>query len=158
MPQYKPIGGDGDGVMARKVEQVWQPLLDRFLKEKEKLMAREVTTSTGLLMKTDFNVKTFKKKYDLLRDRYVALKRECKVDRHQLRGETGAAAGDQPSTAQAGIAVGMATAKWPLFLSGMLLLGACSAGLQVRNSSCVLSMWRILGRTYKWLSISQLLW
>jgi hypothetical protein len=25
MPQYKPIVGDGDGVMARMVEQVWQP-------------------------------------------------------------------------------------------------------------------------------------
>jgi hypothetical protein len=62
MPQYKPIGGDGDGVMARKVEQVWQPLLDRFLEENEKLMARELTTSTGLSMKTDFNVKTSKKK------------------------------------------------------------------------------------------------
>jgi hypothetical protein len=54
-----------------------------------------------------------KKKYDLFRDRYLALKRECKVDRHQLRGETGAAADDQPSTAQA--AIDMATAKWPLF-------------------------------------------
>jgi hypothetical protein len=35
--------------------------MDRFLKENEKLMARAQTTSTGLLMKEDFNIKTLKK-------------------------------------------------------------------------------------------------
>jgi hypothetical protein len=35
--------------------------MDRFLKENERLMARGQTTSTGLLMKADFNIKTLKK-------------------------------------------------------------------------------------------------
>jgi hypothetical protein len=113
MPEFKPIGGDGDGVMARMVEKVWQPLLDKFLEENEKLVARAQTTSTGLSLKKEFNIKTLKKKYDLFRDRYTSLKRECNVGRHQLRGETGAAADGQPNTAQA--AIDAATKKWPLF-------------------------------------------
>jgi hypothetical protein len=75
--------------MARKLEQVWQPSLDRFLEENEKLVARQPTTSTGLLIKTAFNIKTIKRIYDLLQDRCVAVQRECKVDQNQLRGETG---------------------------------------------------------------------
>jgi hypothetical protein len=33
MPEFKPIGGDGDGIMERKDEVRWAPLLARFQAE-----------------------------------------------------------------------------------------------------------------------------
>jgi hypothetical protein len=32
-PELRPIGGDGDGVMERKVDARWMPLLEYFEKE-----------------------------------------------------------------------------------------------------------------------------
>lgn len=43
----------------------------------------------------------------------MATKQEYKVDRHQVQGETGAAAGEAPATAQE--AIERATEAWPLF-------------------------------------------
>jgi hypothetical protein len=40
LPEFKPIGGDGDGVMQRKEEARWAPLLARFLAANETLVAR----------------------------------------------------------------------------------------------------------------------
>jgi hypothetical protein len=55
LPQYKPVGGNSDGMMGRKVETVWEPLLQRFSSANESLRAGQ--TSTGLQMETDFTAK-----------------------------------------------------------------------------------------------------
>lgn len=52
-------------------------------------------------------------KYKQMREKYSSLKLQFKVGRHQLSGETGAAAGDQPCTAQE--TIDKATEKWHLF-------------------------------------------
>jgi hypothetical protein len=41
LPEFKPIGGDGDGVMERKEEARWAPLLARFLAANEWLASDE---------------------------------------------------------------------------------------------------------------------
>jgi hypothetical protein len=40
LSEFKPIGGDGDGVMERKAEARWAPILARFLAANESLVAR----------------------------------------------------------------------------------------------------------------------
>jgi hypothetical protein len=55
MPLHKPVGGDLDGQMGQSLETVWEPLLQRFLPENDRLQARK--TSTGQQMKSEFSVK-----------------------------------------------------------------------------------------------------
>lgn len=110
--EYKPIGGLGDGVMERKEEARWGPLLERFLKDNQEL-ASTWKTFSSLALKQDFDIKMLKRKWDGFKQVYNKLKKDCKVGRHQLAGETGAAADGQPTTAQA--AVDVATTQWPLF-------------------------------------------
>jgi hypothetical protein len=111
LPKYKPICGDGDGVMERKAQARWEPLLACFLGENRRLLAKQPKTPRGLGFREDFNVKGIQSKS--MKDRYTSCKRRFKVDRHQVRGETGAAADEQPGTAQA--AIDAATEAWPLF-------------------------------------------
>jgi hypothetical protein len=47
LPEFKPIGGDGDGVMERKDVARWTPLLERFSNENAQLVAT-ASTSTNL--------------------------------------------------------------------------------------------------------------
>jgi hypothetical protein len=103
LPKYKPIGGDGDGVMERKAQARWEPLLACFLGENRRLLAKQPKTARGLGFREDFHVKGIQSKYKSMKDRYTSCKRQFKVDRHQVRGETGAAADGQPGTAQAAI-------------------------------------------------------
>lgn len=111
-PDYKPIGGMGDGVMERKEEARWGPLLECFMKDNQEL-ASQCKTFSSLALKQDFYVKILKRKWESFKQQYNKLKKDCKVGRHQLVGETGAAAGGQPTNAQA--AVDLATSQWPLF-------------------------------------------
>jgi hypothetical protein len=111
-PEFKPIGGDGDGVMERKVEARWMPLLEYFEKENGKL-AERLSTACGLRPKLDFDVKILQRKWQTFKELYARLKKECRVGRHQQQGETGAAAEGQPATAQA--AIDSATKRWHLF-------------------------------------------
>jgi hypothetical protein len=111
LPQYKRIGRDSDGMMGRKVETVWEPLLQRFSSTNEGLRAGQ--TSTGLQMKTDFTAKALRQKFTLMSCKYKELKKACKVGRHELRGETGSTASGQATTPQE--AIDQATKKWPLF-------------------------------------------
>jgi hypothetical protein len=78
-------------------------LLVRFCEENQALVAGERKTARGLAFKKDFSFKGLMSNYKSLRERYVALKQQFKVDRHQVRGKTGAAADGQPATAQAAI-------------------------------------------------------
>jgi hypothetical protein len=113
LPEYKTIGGSGDGVMERKQDTRWAPLLARLSLENEGLVAGQHKRASGLGCKEGFNIKGLISKYKSLKEKYMSLKRDFKVDRHQVSGETGAAAGGQPATAQA--AINAATEAWPLF-------------------------------------------
>jgi hypothetical protein len=113
LPDYKPIGGSGDGVMERKQDTRWAPLLARFSLENEVLVAGQRKTASGLGFKEVFNIKKLISKYKSLREKYMSLKRDFKVNLHQVSGETGAAADGQPATAQA--AIDAATEAWLLF-------------------------------------------
>jgi hypothetical protein len=112
-PEYKPVGGDGDGVMERKLQARWEPLLECFVKENQALLAKQRKTAQGLGFLQEFNVKGIQSKYKSMKDKCMSCKRQFKVDRHQVSGETGAAADGQPATAQA--AIDAATEDWPLF-------------------------------------------
>jgi hypothetical protein len=81
-PEFKPIGGDGDGVMERKEEALWAPLQARFLAANESLVARAASDG-GKRVKMDFDVAMMKRKWHAFRDQYNKCKRECKVGRHQ---------------------------------------------------------------------------
>jgi hypothetical protein len=98
--------------MERKEEVRWAPLLQRFLAGNAKLVG-EASTSKGLPLKTDFDVKMLQRKWQAFKEQYQKLKRDCKVSRHLLSGETGSAAEGQPATAQQ--AVDAANVVWPLF-------------------------------------------
>jgi hypothetical protein len=111
LPDYKPIGGSGDGVMERKQDTRWAPLLARFSLENEGLVAGERKKASGLGFKEGFNIMGLIIKYKSLWEKYMSLKRDFKVDRHQVSGGTGAAADGQPATAQA--AIDAATEAWP---------------------------------------------
>jgi hypothetical protein len=76
LPEYKPIGGEGDGVMERKADTRWAPLLSRFCEENQALVAGERKTPRGLAFEEDFSVKGLMSKYKFLRERYVALKQQ----------------------------------------------------------------------------------
>jgi hypothetical protein len=71
MPLYKPIGGDSDGQMGRKLETVWESLLQRFMPENDRLQAR--TTSAGLQMKSEFSVKGLQQKFFFMYGKYKEL-------------------------------------------------------------------------------------
>jgi hypothetical protein len=109
LPEYKPIGGSGDGVMERRQDTCWAPLLSRLSSENAVLVAGQRKTASGLGFKEGFNTS----KYKSLKEKCMSLKRDFKVDRHQVSGETGAAADGQPATAQA--AIDAAMEAWPLF-------------------------------------------
>jgi hypothetical protein len=111
LPEFKPIGGDGDGVMERKDEARWAPLLARFLAENKHLVTRAAEDGRKRL-KLDFDVGMLKRKWASFKEHYKKCKRECKVGRHEEAGEKGAAAGG-PATAQA--AIDKASEKWALF-------------------------------------------
>jgi hypothetical protein len=98
--------------MERKVDVRWQPMLEEFQKANA-LLASSRATSAGLRLKTDFDIKMLQRKWQTFRELYQKVKKECKVGRHQLPGETGAASEGQPTTAQQ--AIDNATNKWPLF-------------------------------------------
>jgi hypothetical protein len=85
----QPIGGDGDGVMERKDVMRWTPLLEQFLNENAQLVATD-TTSTNPLLKTTFDVNMLQRKWQSFKETYQRIKREHKVSRHPLAGETGA--------------------------------------------------------------------
>jgi hypothetical protein len=90
LPQFKPIGSDGDGVMERKDVMRWTPLLGQFLNENAQLVATD-TTSTNLPLKTTFDVKMLQSKSQSFKETYQRMKwREHRVSRHLLAGETGA--------------------------------------------------------------------
>jgi hypothetical protein len=45
LPQIKPIGGIGDGVMERKDIMRWTPLLEQFLNENAQLVSTDSTST-----------------------------------------------------------------------------------------------------------------
>jgi hypothetical protein len=98
-PEFRPIGGGGDGVMERKVEARWMPLLVYFETEDGKLAERESTTCS-LRPKNDLYLKMLQRKWQNFKEMYAKLKKGCRVGRHQERGETGSAAAGQPTTVQ----------------------------------------------------------
>jgi hypothetical protein len=112
LPEFKPIGGDGDGVMERKDVARWTPLLERFSNENAQLVAT-ASTSTNVQLKTTFDVKMLQRKWQTFKETYQRMKREHKVSRHLLAGETGAAGERQATTAQQ--AVDAANVAWPHF-------------------------------------------
>jgi hypothetical protein len=87
--EYKPVGGDGDGVMERKLQARWEPLLECFVTENQALLAKQPKTARGLGLRQEFNVKGIQSKYKSMKDTYMSCKRQFKVDRHQVPGETG---------------------------------------------------------------------
>jgi hypothetical protein len=124
IPRFKPVGGDADGTMGRKVELIWEPLLHRFMEENGQLSGSNHATSTGLGMKCDFSAKALQQKYALMSSKYKDLKRCCKVGRHELRGETGSAAEGQASTVQE--VIGSAAKSGLCLRHGTQLLVKCS--------------------------------
>jgi hypothetical protein len=111
-PEFKPVVGEGDELMKRKVDVRWSFLLAEFQKANA-LLANSRATSVGLRLKTDFDIQMLQRKLQSFRDLCQQLKKECKVGRHQLAGETGAASEGQPTTAQQ--AIDNATKILPLF-------------------------------------------
>jgi hypothetical protein len=103
LPEYKPIGGGGDAVMERNVDTWWSPLLAHLCEEDQQLVAGQRKTAGGLGLEENFNVMGMMSKHKSLIKKYSTLKRQFKVGRHQVRGETGAAADGQPATALAAI-------------------------------------------------------
>jgi hypothetical protein len=84
-PEYRPIGGDGDGRMERKLEALWTPLLEAF-KQQNATLAERLQKSSGMKPKMDFDVKVLMRKWQTFRELYSRLKKESKVGRHQLQG------------------------------------------------------------------------
>jgi hypothetical protein len=82
-PELKPIGGEGDGVMERKVEARWVPLLQEF-RAANPLLVERLPNTCGLGLKVIVDVKTLQRKWQDFKDNYGKLKRECGVGRHQL--------------------------------------------------------------------------
>jgi hypothetical protein len=111
-PEFRPIGGKGDGVMERKDHARWGPLLSAFSEGVAHLNAN-LTTSAGKSLKSEFDVPMLKRKFDDFKAKYKKLKLEFKVCRHLQQGETGGADGDLPHSVQD--AVDKATLQWPLF-------------------------------------------
>jgi hypothetical protein len=72
-PEFRPIGGDGDGVMERKVEARWMPILVYFETENGRLAERESTTS-GLRLKHNFDLKMLQRKWQNFKEMYAKLK------------------------------------------------------------------------------------
>jgi hypothetical protein len=99
--------------MERKDVVRWTPLLERFLNENAQLVAT-ASKSTNLHLKTTFDVKMMQRKWQTFKETNQRMKREHKVSRHVLAGETGAAAEGQATTAQQ--AVDAANMAWPLFM------------------------------------------
>jgi hypothetical protein len=111
-PEYKLVGEDGDGVMERKLQAWWEPLLECFVTYNQAVLAKQPKTR-GLGFQQELNVKGIQSKDKSMKDKCMSCKRQFKVDRHQVRGETGAAADGQLANAQA--AIDAATENWPLF-------------------------------------------
>jgi hypothetical protein len=81
--------------------------------ENNRLRAR--TTSTGLQLKPDFNVKGLQQKFALMPGKYKEQKKAHQACRREFRGETGSAAEWQANTLQE--AIDQATNRWPHFLA-----------------------------------------
>jgi hypothetical protein len=110
-PEYKLVGEDGDGVMERKLQAWWEPLLECFVTDNQAVLAKQPKTARGLGFQQELNVNGIQSKYKSMKDKCMSCKRQFKVDRHQVRGETGAAADGQLANAQA--AIDAATENWP---------------------------------------------
>jgi hypothetical protein len=88
IPEFKPIGGDGDGIMERTDEVRWAPLLARFQAENKQLVMRAAADG-GKCLKMDFDIGMLKRKWASFKEHYRKCKKECKVGRHEEIGETG---------------------------------------------------------------------
>jgi hypothetical protein len=109
--RFKPIGGDSDGRMERKDETVWQPLADSF-NDANMALRERLKTRGGKEIKGYFDVPMLKRKFDSMRAKYLQLRTTHKVGRHQLVGETGAAAEGQAGTAQAAVDAATKQVHW----------------------------------------------
>jgi hypothetical protein len=70
LPEFKPIGGNGDGVMERKMYTRWAPLLERFNQDNAALCeGRQTTTKMGF--KSDFDEGMLKRKWDTFKSTYA---------------------------------------------------------------------------------------
>jgi hypothetical protein len=88
LPEFKPVGGEGDGVMERKEATRWTPMLARFLKVNARLVPHD-TTSTKMPLKATFDTKVLGRKWQAMKETYQKMKREHKVGLHISTGETG---------------------------------------------------------------------
>jgi hypothetical protein len=60
-PEYRPIGGDGDGRMERELEARWTSPLEA-LRDQNARLAERLQTSSGLKSMMDFDVKVLMRK------------------------------------------------------------------------------------------------
>jgi hypothetical protein len=90
-PEFRPVGGQFDAVMASKREVLWEPVLREFMSRLPALNST-LQPRRGVLPRDTFDWNSLKRKWDSWGGRYNEAKKKFGISNRPRKGETGSEA------------------------------------------------------------------